>query len=148
MLNTIKTTIIFGLIFPLVFFGCSDNTKDMTKQKTTETIVVNRTIDTHDEYIGRGTEPRTHMLTEGIKPHTEGWLGNPHPIGWCNICHEHHTRTKCISKFKKDFYNKINGNPDFKRCVLLLKGKRLGCYCKPKECHGDVIKEYIDSSIP
>ena len=26
-----------------------------------------------------------------------------------------------------------------------LKGKTLGCFCKPLKCHGDVLKELIDS---
>lgn len=26
-----------------------------------------------------------------------------------------------------------------------LKGKRLGCFCKPLECHGDVLKELADA---
>jgi len=25
-----------------------------------------------------------------------------------------------------------------------LKGKRLGCFCKPKLCHGDVLVELIN----
>ena len=85
------------------------------------------------------------MLAKGIKPSEKGWLGNPHPIGWCDICSKYHTRIECIEEFKKDFYNKINDDPDFKKAVYLLKGKRLGCYCKPKDCHGDVIKEWIES---
>jgi len=26
-----------------------------------------------------------------------------------------------------------------------LKGKRLGCYCSPKSCHGDVLVEMIEA---
>lgn len=26
-----------------------------------------------------------------------------------------------------------------------LKGKTLGCFCKPLKCHGDVLKELIDN---
>lgn len=26
-----------------------------------------------------------------------------------------------------------------------LKGKILGCFCKPKACHCDIIKEYLDN---
>ena len=85
------------------------------------------------------------MLAQGIKPGEKGWLGNPHPIGWCDICSKYHTRIECIDEFKKDFYNKINYDPGFKKSVYLLKGKRLGCYCKPKNCHGDIIKEWIES---
>lgn len=29
------------------------------------------------------------------------------------------------------------------RAVELLKGKKLGCFCKPEECHGDVLVELI-----
>lgn len=25
-----------------------------------------------------------------------------------------------------------------------LSGKKLGCWCKPKGCHGDILKEYAD----
>jgi len=25
-----------------------------------------------------------------------------------------------------------------------LVGKRLGCFCKPLSCHGDVLKKYVD----
>ncbi|MCK4295976.1 MAG: DUF4326 domain-containing protein [Candidatus Marinimicrobia bacterium] len=85
------------------------------------------------------------MLTEGIKPGEEGWLGNPHPIGWCDICGEYHTCKECIEKFKQDFYIKLNSDLEFRKAVLALKGKRLGCYCKPKACHGDLIKEWIES---
>lgn len=27
-----------------------------------------------------------------------------------------------------------------------LKGKVLGCWCKPKECHGDILAELADES--
>ena len=136
----------FGLCFLFVFIGCSNTcTKDLAQKNTTETTVVNLETNIYDEYIGRRSEPYAHMLTAGIKPGAKGWLGNPHPIGWCKICREHHTRTECISTFKRDFYKAISGNEDFKNTVLTLKGKQLGCYCKPKECHGDIIKEYIES---
>lgn len=25
-----------------------------------------------------------------------------------------------------------------------LKGKTLGCWCKPSSCHGDILKKYVD----
>ncbi len=31
-----------------------------------------------------------------------------------------------------------------KEDVLALKGKTLGCHCKPAACHGDVIAEYLN----
>ena len=29
-----------------------------------------------------------------------------------------------------------------------LRGKRLGCVCKPKACHGDVLVELIEGPDP
>lgn len=29
----------------------------------------------------------------------------------------------------------------------LLKAKRLGCYCKPKSCHGDILKDRIELKL-
>lgn len=136
----------FGLCFLFAFSGCSNTCgKDLAQEDAIETTVVNLETGTYDEYIGRRSEPYTHMLTAGVEPGEEGWLGNPHPIGWCKRCREDHTRAECIRAFKEDFYEAIGRDGDFRNKVLLLKGKRLGCYCKPKECHGDVIKEYIES---
>jgi len=136
--------IIFYLILIVSIFRCSNSDPKTDSKYSGETTVVNLTIESCDEYIGRGIEYHTHMNADGIKPGEEGWLGNPHPIGWCDICSEYHTRDECIEKFKQDFYKKIKSDPEFKKSVLLLKGKRLGCYCKPKNCHGDIIKKYIE----
>lgn len=31
--------------------------------------------------------------------------------------------------------------------LVNLRGKRLGCFCKPKSCHGDVLVEFVESFI-
>ncbi len=143
--KTLKIVIIFYLILPAIITGCSRKDSNVKNESKAGTTIVNIANDSCEVYIGRGTEYRTHMLAEGIKPGEEGWLGNPHPIGWCDICSEYHTRIECINKFTQDFYRKINNDPEFRKSVLSLKGKRLGCYCKPKECHGDIIKKWIES---
>jgi hypothetical protein len=51
------------------------------------------------------------MLDKNIKPGEEGWLGNPHPIGWCDICTTYHTRDECIERFKEDFYKLYKTHP-------------------------------------
>lgn len=134
-----------NLIFLVTIAGCMSKDSKVKNESDVETTVVNLAKDSYDVYIGRGRENPTNMLTEGIKSGEEGWLGNPHPIGWCAICKENHTRTECIEKFKIDFFKKIDCDIEFKKTVLSLKGKRLGCYCKPKACHGDVIKKWIES---
>lgn len=53
-------------------------------------------------------------------------------------------RERVIEEYKKDFYKEIKESEEFREQVHALKGKVLGCWCKPKACHGDVIKEYLD----
>ncbi len=36
-------------------------------------------------------------------------------------------------------------DPDFRRDVLALRGKRLGCFCKPGPCHADVLAAWVDA---
>jgi len=139
-------SIIYCLAVSALLAGCSDSEPDEAAVLVSETIVVNLADDAYDEYIGRGTDYHTHMLADGIQPGAEGWLGNPHPIGWCDRCLEYHTREECIEAFKIDFYQKLETDPAFRRHVISLKGKRLGCYCKPEACHGDIIKAWIDAN--
>jgi hypothetical protein len=43
------------------------------------------------------------------------------------------------------FGNKrIHDDPEYKQRILDLKGKYLGCFCKPLACHGDVIVEWLE----
>lgn len=109
-----------------------------------QTSVVNIATDSCEVYIGRGINHYAHMLTTDIQPGTEGWLGNPHPIGWCELCQKSHTRESCIEKFSEDFYQKVQTDTTFRNYLILQRGKILGCYCKPKPCHGDIIKAWLD----
>jgi hypothetical protein len=75
---------------------------------------------THDIYIGRGSD----------------W-GNPYAIGFDG------DRDEVIRKFQYDFERGFLKSR--KDDVLKLKGKILGCHCKPAACHGDVIANYLNS---
>jgi len=66
----------------------------------------------YDVYIGRGSK----------------W-GNPYKIG------EDGTREEVIAKYETYIMNK----PKLLADIHELKGKVLGCYCKPKGCHGDIL---------
>lgn len=70
--------------------------------------------DDYDIYIGRGSE----------------W-GNPFVIG------QHGDRYECIERYKDYLFQRPNLIED----LYYLAGKRLGCYCKPLACHGDVLVE-------
>jgi hypothetical protein len=89
----------------------------------TETTVVDRRRQPWDVYIGRGSP-----------------FGNPYPI-----THEV-SREQVLRWYKQDFIKKIEKDEVFRHQVLSLKGKRLGCYCKPLPCHGDIIKEWIEEN--
>lgn len=68
----------------------------------------------YDVYIGRGTR-----------------YGNPFIIG------KDGNREQCITKFK----NYLLTNSELLSHLYELDGKTLGCHCKPKACHGDVLKD-------
>lgn len=103
--------------------GSTNWSVTMTKQhiypRGPVTKVVNRHAENFDVYIGRGTP-----------------YGNPYIIG------KDGTREEVIEKYKTYFYKKIR-NPRFKRQILELEGKVLGCSCKPRACHGDIIVQYL-----
>ena len=54
------------------------------------------------------------------------------------------SREEVISRFKYDFdYDKFPKKE--KSQVYKLVGKRLGCFCKPEACHGDVLADFLNS---
>ena len=81
-----------------------------------QTRVVNRRKAEYDVFIGRGSM----------------W-GNPFVLG------RDGDREEVIAKYKKW----IVTNPAIMACLGELRGKVLGCYCKPKPCHGDVLVELV-----
>lgn len=67
-----------------------------------------------------------------------GCFGNPFPV-------KKYGRRRCIELFRAYFNDRIVQDKAFRKAVLALKGKKLGCFCKPLDCHGDVIKEWLDA---
>lgn len=53
-------------------------------------------------------------------------------------------REEVIEKYRAYFYKRLESDRHFKLEVLSLRGKVLGCFCKPLPCHGDVIVEYLN----
>lgn len=80
------------------------------------------------EYIGRGS-----------------YWGNPYSIYLANgMDNDESPRENVIIKFKYDFEHNLLLNVDVNK-VYELSGKRLGCFCKPKLCHGDIIADFLNS---
>lgn len=85
-----------------------------------KTEVVNKNKEDYDVYIGRGSI-----------------FGNPYEIG------KDGTREQVIERYKT-WFNFCLRSKVFKQALENLRGKKLGCFCKPQMCHGDVIAEYLN----
>lgn len=68
------------------------------------------------------------------------YIGRPSKYGNPFIRGIDGTKEEVIAKYKEYALN----NPELYNSLLELEGKRLGCYCAPKYCHGDVIVELIE----
>jgi hypothetical protein len=73
------------------------------------------------EYIGRGS-----------------YWGNPY-----SMFAEGDSRDEVIRKYKYDFDEEKFAKKE-KKEVFKLAGKRLGCFCKPDACHGDVLADFLN----
>ncbi len=74
------------------------------------------------EYIGRGS-----------------YWGNPY-----SLYEGGDDREDVIRKFKYDFDFEKFPNKE-KSEVYKLAGKKLGCFCKPEACHGDILADFLNS---
>jgi len=72
------------------------------------------------------------------------YIGRRSPFGNPFVISRDGDRDKVISLYRKYFYKRLEWDPEFEGKILALKGKVLGCYCKPLPCHGDIIVEYLD----
>lgn len=48
-------------------------------------------------------------------------------------------RTKVIEQYRQWLWEQINSGKIEMEELASLHGKRLGCHCSPKPCHGDVL---------
>lgn len=94
---------------------------------TQQTTIVNLRIHKYDVYIGRAGHGQ------------DGYYGNPFPIL------PGRPRGSTIDEFRRYFYKRLNKDPEFKHKIHELKGKTLGCFCKPYPCHGDIYIEYLNT---
>jgi Domain of unknown function (DUF4326) len=88
---------------------------------TSKTRVVHCKVEPFDVYIGRPSK----------------W-GNPFKIG------KDGSREEVIQKYRQW----VRTNPMLMtQLATELKGKVLGCWCKPDACHGDVLAELADETL-
>lgn len=97
-------------------------TTEIDGAKEGRTSVVNIRSEKYDVYIGRAGRGKN------------GYFGNPFTNG---------SRQDVIDAYRTYFYERLKNDEAFLKDVISLRGKRLGCFCKPLACHGDVIVEFL-----
>jgi hypothetical protein len=58
-----------------------------------------------------------------------------------------YTRHESVRRYREWFISKMQSDDEFRDSIEKLRGETLGCWCKPKECHGDVIVAYLDGGL-
>ncbi len=88
--------------------------------------------DPNNVYIGR----KGIVFVDGARypTHDSVWA-NPYKLNDM-------TREESLEKYKNYIQAKINNN---EVDIEELRGKTLGCWCKPQNCHGDILKEILEN---
>jgi hypothetical protein len=83
-----------------------------------------------DVYIGRE-----------MPGHRGSVFSNPFKIGADG------SRGEVIASYKAYLDKRLLLEPRLQEELQLLKGKRLGCWCWPQQCHGDVLVEMLEGPL-
>ena len=94
--------------------------------------VVNMYKEPYDIYIGRARKNEPYNL-------------------WCNPFKidesKGETRDIVIERFRLYLWEQIKTNSITIKDLKELEGKTLGCFCKPKTCHGDIIARAVEWAL-
>ena len=97
----------------------------------TTTAVVNKRKSDYDIYIGRGS-----IWGNPFWPDNRPYTG------------DHKVTLVPDAEVLPRYEQWVRDRPSLMEKLRTLKGKRLGCYCKPKPCHGDVLVKLIEETCP
>lgn len=78
------------------------------------------------------------------KQHYDVFIGRPSLWGNPFVVGVHGSRSQVISLYRQHVWD----SEELRRLLPTLTGKRLGCFCKPQMCHGDVLAELADRQCP
>lgn len=123
------------------------------------TVVVNLRREPYDVYIGRvRAKPdgdNWHDARGVPRPPKRGCFGNPWQVDFAAVRDMSPEDARrhldgIMAAYRAYFLAAVTPggkgyDPEFRAAVLALKGKRLGCFCKPGPCHGDVIVEWLEA---
>lgn len=71
-------------------------------------------------------------------PGQKGWLGNPFRM------YRESERQRVIQRFRDYFLARVEHDSSFREQVLALRDKTVACFCAPKLCHLDVVKDWLE----
>jgi hypothetical protein len=82
------------------------------------------------------------------------YIGRPSPLGNPYVLYTDGDRDHVIELYREWLHTSYFNNPivrsEIDRLVTLCKDGaniELQCYCAPKKCHGDVIKEFVETIL-
>ena len=85
----------------------------------------------HDVYIGR--EMTGHPASAFANPFRIGLDGN---------------RDAVIAKYEVYIVERLSKEPLLQEALAQLRTNRLGCWCKPARCHGDILVKLLEGEEP
>lgn len=86
-------------------------------------------------YIGRARV----VFIDGVRyPFEDSIWSNPYKIT------ETQSREQVLKLYRAYIEEKLKSNPELVKELIKLDGKKLGCWCKPECCHGDILVELIN----
>ncbi len=91
--------------------------------------------DINNEYIGRGG---VVFVDKQRFPKMASIWANPYKIG------KDGDRESVLNKYRTYIQTKVKNDPLLVESLLKLKNKKLGCWCYPERCHGDILLELIE----
>ncbi len=89
-------------------------------------------LTTHTRFVNLRQEPFDIYIGRGNRYGQKGLYGNPY-------FRNDQNREAAIAQYIPYMKHKLMQNTAFMLEFLTLKDKTLGCYCKPKHCHGEVL---------
>jgi hypothetical protein len=87
-------------------------------------------------WLDRPTDPSAWVYIG--RDMLDGYFGNPYSA-------KLYGREVAIHYYRSYFKRMMAKDEEFAHRVWQLRGKVLVCHCKPMDCHGDVIAEYLNS---
>ena len=78
-----------------------------------------------------------------LKQPFDVYIGRPSKWGNPFVLGRNGTRAQVVAQYRRY----LLGQPALLALLGELAGKRLGCFCAPRPCHGDVLAELVNEHV-